>query len=41
MIFDFLAVRVSGELRESEESTEVGWFSKDKESGDVIREPGC
>lgn len=38
MIFDFLAVKVSGELRESEESTEVGWFSKDIVL-DMIREP--
>ena len=38
VIFDFLAVKVSGELRESEESTEVGWFSKDIVL-DMIREP--
>lgn len=29
VIFDFLAIKVSGELRGSEESTEVGWFSKE------------
>ena len=28
VIFDFLAVKVGGELRGSEESIEVGWFSK-------------
>ena len=38
VIFDFLAVKVSGELRESEESTEVGWFSKDT-ALDMISEP--
>ena len=38
VIFDFLAVKVDGELRESEESIEVGWFSKNVVL-DMIKEP--
>ena len=38
VIFDFLAVKVGGKLRGSEESIEVGWFSKDI-ALDMIREP--
>ena len=37
VIFDFLAVKVGGELRVSEESIEVGWFSKNTVL-DMIRE---
>ena len=38
VIFDFLATSLDGELRCSEESIEVGWFSKDKVLA-MIREP--
>ena len=38
VIFDFLAVKVEGELMESEESIEVGWFSKNVVL-DMIKEP--
>lgn len=38
VIFDFLATAVGGELRKSEESIEVGWFSKNSIL-DIINEP--
>ena len=38
VIFDFLAVKVEGELMVSQESIEVGWFSKNVVL-DMIKEP--
>ena len=38
VIFDFLAVKIGGSLKTSEESIEVGWFKKDMVI-DIINEP--
>lgn len=38
VIFDFLAINIGGELTTSEESIEVGWFSKEVVL-DMIKEP--